>query len=94
MNWLKQALPLVFDRLPAGEQRCRIPIFPLDTVLYPDGLLPLRIFETRYINMIKTCMKDNSPFGVCLIHAGAEAGTPATPCRVGTLATIADWNMT
>ncbi len=94
MRWLKQALPLLFDRLSRSELHCRIPIFPLDTVLFPDGLLPLRIFEMRYIDMIKACMKDGSPFGVCLIQADAEAGMPAAPCRVGTLAIIADWNMT
>lgn len=94
MNWLKQTLPLVFDHLFTNGQRGRIPIFPLDTVLYPDGLLPLRIFETRYMNMVKTCMKDGLPFGVCLIRSGAEVGITATPYQVGTLAAIADWDMT
>lgn len=92
MNWFKQNLPLVFDRLHA-VRHLTIPIFPLNTVLYPDGLLPLRIFETRYMDMAKACMKDNAPFGVCLIQAGAEVGATATPYAVGTLAHIADWDM-
>ncbi len=94
MNWLKPSLPPIFGRLLTGQQRCRIPIFPLNTVLYPDGLLPLRIFETRYMDMIKACMKDSLPFGICLIRTGAEVGTTATPFQVGTLATVADWDMT
>ena len=92
MNWFKQNLPLVFDRLH-NARHLRIPIFPLNTVLYPDGLLPLRIFETRYMDMAKACMKENAPFGVCLIQAGNEVGAPATPYAVGTLAHIADWDM-
>ena len=92
MNWFKQNLPLVFDRLH-NVRHLRIPIFPLTTVLYPDGLLPLKIFETRYMDMAKACMKDNSAFGVCLIQSGAEVGAPATPYAVGTLAHIADWDM-
>ncbi|MHB0990919.1 MAG: LON peptidase substrate-binding domain-containing protein [Burkholderiales bacterium] len=94
MSWLKPGLPPVFDRLLARQRRCRIPIFPLNTVLYPEGLLPLRIFETRYMDMIKACMKEGLPFGICLIRTGAEAGTTATPFQVGTLATVADWDMT
>ncbi|MHB1677622.1 MAG: LON peptidase substrate-binding domain-containing protein [Sulfuriferula sp.] len=92
MSWLKQKLPLVFDLLTNG-QRLSIPIFPLNTVLYPDGLLPLKIFETRYMDMAKACMKGNSPFGICLIRSGNEVGEAATPCPVGTLASIADWDM-
>ena len=92
MNWFKQNLPLVFDRLHNVRQ-ISIPIFPLNTVLYPDGLLPLKIFETRYMDMAKACMRDNAPFGVCLIETGAEVGAPATPYSIGTLARIADWDM-
>ena len=47
-----------------------IPIFPLNTVLFPGGLLPLKIFEIRYVDMMKVCLRDNSPFGVCLIQEG------------------------
>ena len=70
-----------------------IPIFPLGTVLFPGGLLPLRLFEQRYLEMAKTCLRDAAPFGVCLIREGAEVGAPATPEPVGCLARIAHWDM-
>jgi uncharacterized protein len=62
-------------------------------VLFPGGRLPLRIFEQRYLEMAKACLKDNSPFGVCLIHQGKEVGEPAVPVGVGCLARIAEWDM-
>jgi len=62
-------------------------------VLFPGGRLPLRIFEQRYMGMAKTCLKDGSPFGVCLIREGGEVGKPAVPAQVGTLARIAEWDM-
>lgn len=70
-----------------------VPLFPLGTVLFPGGLLPLRIFEQRYMEMSKACLKDGSPFGVCLIREGAEVGEPATPEDVGCLAHIVHWDM-
>jgi uncharacterized protein len=70
-----------------------LPLFPLHTVLFPGGRLPLRIFEQRYMEMAKTCLKDNAPFGVCLIHQGKEVGEPAVPVGVGCLARIAEWDM-
>jgi Lon protease-like protein len=70
-----------------------LPLFPLNTVLFPGGRLPLRIFEQRYMDMAKVCLKDGSPFGVCLIREGAEVGDPALPAEVGTLATITNWDM-
>ena len=68
----------------------QVPLFPLRTVLYPGGPLPLRIFEPRYIDMIGRCLKSDSPFGVLLIREGSEAGA-ATTYDVGTLARITDW---
>ena len=62
-------------------------------MLFPGGRLPLRIFEQRYLEMAKSCMKNQSPFGVCLIRDGAEVGAPATPADVGTTASIAAWDM-
>jgi hypothetical protein len=62
-------------------------------VLFPGGRLPLRIFETRYMDMAKACLRDGTPFGVCLIVEGAEVGEPATPAPVGTLARIMQWDM-
>jgi Lon protease-like protein len=70
-----------------------IPLFPLNTVLFPGGRLPLRIFEQRYMEMAKACLRDSSPFGVCLIREGKEVGSPATPVEVGCLARIGNWDM-
>jgi Lon protease-like protein len=71
-------------------KRDEIPIFPLGTVLFPGGILPLKIFEVRYVEMAKACLKDGSAFGVCLIREGAEVGAPAVPEPVGCLARIAE----
>lgn len=68
-------------------------IFPLGTVLFPGGALPLKIFEQRYIEMTKACIKDVRPFGVCLIREGREVGEPAVPATIGCLATIERWDM-
>jgi uncharacterized protein len=62
-------------------------------VLFPGGRLPLRIFESRYMDMAKACLKDGSGFGVCLILEGREVGQPATPASIGCLARIAEWDM-
>jgi len=70
-----------------------LPLFPLGTVLFPGGLLPLRLFEQRYLEMAKACLRDGTPFGVCLIREGAEVGAPATPESVGCLARIVQWDM-
>ncbi len=70
-----------------------VPIFPLGTVLYPGMRLPLRIFEQRYMDMAKACLKHDSAFGVCLIREGAEVGAPAVPEPVGCLARMDDWDM-
>ena len=70
-----------------------LPLFPLQTVLFPGGRLPLRIFETRYMDMAKACLRDGSPFGVCLIREGGEVGEPALPEAVGCVARIAQWDM-
>ncbi len=68
-------------------------LFPLGTVLFPGGLLPLKIFEQRYLDMTKACIRDNAPFGVCLIREGREVGAAAVPEAVGCLATIEQWEM-
>jgi uncharacterized protein len=70
-----------------------LPLFPLRTVLFPGGLLPLRVFETRYMDMAKDCLKNKHGFGVCLIHAGKEVGEPAIPENVGCYADIVSWDM-
>ena len=69
-----------------------VALFPLNAVLFPDGPLPLRIFEPRYIDMVRRCMREGSPFGVVLILDGAEAGAPVERmASVGTSARITDF---
>ena len=70
-----------------------IPLFPLRTVLFPGSLLPLKIFEQRYLDMAAACLKNSTPFGICLIAQGEETGQAAAPHPVGTLAEIASWEM-
>lgn len=74
-----------------------IPLFPLQSVLFPGGRLPIKIFEQRYMDMAKVCLKDSSSFGICLIAKGEEVARagqkPAEPHALGTLAHIADWDM-
>jgi hypothetical protein len=62
-------------------------------VLFPGGVLPLKVFEQRYLDMTAACLKEERPFGVCLIVAGKEAGGSAEPHTVGTLAEISGWEM-
>jgi hypothetical protein len=69
-----------------------IPLFPLNTVLFPGGPLALRIFEARYIDLVKRCLRDDTGFGVVLIREGVEAGGPALTYDVGTYARIVDFS--
>jgi len=69
-----------------------IPLFPLGLVLFPGGPLPLRIFETRYIDLVRRCLRDGSGFGAVLIREGVEAGGPAKTFDVGTYARIVDFS--
>ncbi len=69
-----------------------IPLFPLNVVLFPNGPLPLRIFETRYVDMVRRCLRENEGFGVVAILSGEEAGGPAETSRVGTMARIVDFD--
>ena len=70
-----------------------IPLFPLNTVVFPGGVQPLRIFEQRYLTMIKQAIADNTAFGICAIREGTETGSPAVPYTVGTLVHVTDWDM-
>ena len=79
---------------PASSDLPVLPLFPLRTVLLPGGALGLRIFETRYLDMVRDCGRSGTGFGVCLILDGAEAGAPATPAAVGTEARIEDFDTT
>jgi Lon protease-like protein len=67
-------------------------LFPLHTVLFPGGPLNLRIFEPRYLDMVRDCLKHDRGFGVCLIREGQEAGRAAHTFDVGTVVRITDWN--
>lgn len=71
-----------------------LPLFPLSSVLFPGGSLGLRIFEPRYLDLVKRCGRSGEGFGVCLILDGAEAGAPAIPAALGTEAAIVDFAMT
>jgi uncharacterized protein len=73
---------------PAGAS---IALFPLNIVLFPGGPLPLRIFETRYVDMVRACMREEQRFGVALIKEGQEVG-PADTFDVGTMAKIVDFH--
>src|SRR5437016_576908 len=66
-----------------------IPLFPLNTVLFPGATLPLHIFEPRYRLMINECIERDEPFGVVLIRSGAEVGGDAEPHEIGTTARVA-----
>jgi Lon protease-like protein len=68
-----------------------VALFPLKTVLYPDGPLPLRVFEPRYLDMISRCMRTETPFGVILIADGPEVSGHVRMHGQGTLATVCDW---
>jgi len=70
-----------------------LPLFPLNTVVFPGGRLPLKIFEQRYLEMIKQAIAADSPFGICAIREGTETGTPAVPYSVGTRVHVTDWDM-
>jgi Lon protease-like protein len=65
-----------------------LPLFPLNTVLFPGQLLPLHIFEPRYRQLIGECIQHGQPFGVVLIRSGEEVGEAAEPVEVGTTAQI------
>lgn len=68
-----------------------VPLFPLHTVLFPGGLLPLKIFEARYLDMARECLREKTPFGVCLLKSGGEVAQPdepSVPESIGCLAEI------
>ncbi|AOJ39103.1 ATP-dependent protease [Burkholderia lata] len=70
-----------------------LPLFPLHTVLFPGGLLPLKVFEARYLDMARACLRDDAPFGVCLLKSGPEVaqdGTVSVPETIGCMARITE----
>ena len=80
--------------MPAALTLQSLPLFPLGTVLFPGGVLPLRIFEVRYLDMIGKCHKAGAPFGVVSLTQGSEVRQPGAGresfATVGTLATISE----
>jgi Lon protease-like protein len=79
--------------VPAALTLQSLPLFPLSAVLFPDGLLSLRVFEVRYLDMIAKCRKAGAPFGVVSLTQGGEVRQPGVQeafSQVGTLATIQD----
>src|ERR1044071_1550718 len=75
----------------AAEVPETIALFPLRVVLFPGGPLKLRIFETRYVDMVRRAMREQQPFGVALLLEGQEAGGPAVSAEIGTTARIVDF---
>ena len=75
---------------PSAERQF-LPVLPLNSVLYPDGLLPLRVFEPRYLDLVAQCLRDDDCFVVSLITTGSETGE-AEFHPVGTTAKIVDWD--
>lgn len=73
-----------------------IPLFPLGSLLFPGGRLSLQVFEPRYMDMIKRCLRDSSGFGVVGIKSGSEVAKPGAAApelyNVGVLANIVDWS--
>lgn len=93
---------LSFVRGSPSRRPTPLPLFPLKTVLFPGGLLPLKVFEQRYVEMTKLCLRDDKPFGVCMItqgeevaHPGATGAAGSAPefAQIGTLARITAWDM-
>lgn len=68
-----------------------LPLFPLNSVVFPGGALPLRLFEPRYLDMVKECMRNEHGFGIVLIKSGTEAGQAAEVYKTGTECRIEDW---
>lgn len=80
------------DDSPSSQAAFVLPLFPLHAVLFPGGTLGLRLFEPRYLDMLRDCSRGGHGFGVCLILDGDEVGRPATPAAFGTEARIVDFS--
>lgn len=99
-----KALDLIHGRQPPARARLSwmpgeslplfFPLLPLHTVLLPGATLDLRVFEPRYLDLVRECGRSGDGFGICLILDGNESGTPATPAAFGTQARIEDFGST
>ncbi|MBO9881696.1 LON peptidase substrate-binding domain-containing protein [Xanthomonas sp. D-109] len=76
-----------------SPQRTTLPLFPLHAVLLPGAAIKLRVFERRYLDLVRECGRTDSGFGVCLILDGSETGAPAVPAAFGTEARIVDFDV-
>ncbi len=70
------------------DQLEELPLFPLNAVLLPHARMPIHIFEPRYIELIRNCMRNETGFGICLIKSGSEVGGVADPHLIGTACRI------
>ena len=68
-------------------------LFPLQTVVFPGGLLPLRVFEPRYMDMVTQAIADRAAFGICAIREGRDVDVTAKHYNVGTCVKVIDWDM-
>jgi len=93
VSWLGRLRRKFRGEVPVEIPRHIIPLFPLGSVLFPGGILSLKVFEQRYLDMAAECLRKKIPFGVCLIASGKEVGATATPHPVGTLAHVVDADM-
>lgn len=75
-----------------SDVSAQLPIFPLQAVLFPGGVLPLRVFEARYVDMLAQCYRNDTEFGVNLVVEGAEVSNLAVPHAVGVSARIRAWD--
>lgn len=92
MNWFDRLRNLIGET-PAETPRLTLPLFPLGSVLFPGGILSLKVFEQRYLDMTADCLRRKTSFGICLIAGGQEVGKTATPHPIGTLAEIIEADM-
>lgn len=75
---------------PIQLEENQLPLLPLNAVLFPGGYLPLHIFEQRYRELVKYCIRNESSFGIVMIKEGDEVGETATPCKIGTAVDLVD----
>lgn len=89
------SVPFAEAAFTEHSDRGRLPLFPLSSVLFPKGRLPLQIFEQRYLNMVRTAMRTETGFGICLLREGEEVARPGVHQqvhRVGTYVQVVDWD--
>ncbi|MFO3704248.1 LON peptidase substrate-binding domain-containing protein [Xanthomonas codiaei] len=79
--------------IPAAADTSALPLFPLHSVLLPGAAMGLRVFERRYLDLVRECGRNGTSFGVCLILEGNEVGVPATPAAFGTEVRIEDFDV-